>query len=237
MIDKDTLRIARRTAERNGYTVLPPRDRDEYRANDREEREPRFFSSRDRKERTYTPRERSSFDQRDREERDLDRFRSRREVNREETRTERPRYRDVVEEPRRFKPLCTREDDYEDRPARPVRREMNDDEKLGAAIRTAEENGYSIRKMTRLDQAKQVAKDHGFDVHKVEPEKKPTVDDRPVRRVATQNGEPIRKPALDREIVKSNADAVRTRTAPDVEIKPTQEDDYMKRAAAFFDEE
>ena len=29
MIDKDTLRIARRTAERNGYTVLPPRDQDE----------------------------------------------------------------------------------------------------------------------------------------------------------------------------------------------------------------
>ena len=29
MIDKDTLRIARRTVERNGYTVLPPRESDE----------------------------------------------------------------------------------------------------------------------------------------------------------------------------------------------------------------
>ena len=29
MIDKDTLRVARRTVERNGYTVLPPRESDE----------------------------------------------------------------------------------------------------------------------------------------------------------------------------------------------------------------
>ena len=29
MIDRDTLRTARRTVERNGYTVLPPRDKDE----------------------------------------------------------------------------------------------------------------------------------------------------------------------------------------------------------------
>ena len=29
MIDKDTLRIARRTVERNGYTVSPPRESDE----------------------------------------------------------------------------------------------------------------------------------------------------------------------------------------------------------------
>ena len=29
MIDRDEIRIARRTAERNGYTVLPPREDDE----------------------------------------------------------------------------------------------------------------------------------------------------------------------------------------------------------------
>ena len=29
MIDRDEMRIARRTVERNGYTVLPPREKDE----------------------------------------------------------------------------------------------------------------------------------------------------------------------------------------------------------------
>ena len=153
---------------------------------------------------------------------------------------------------------------------------MNDDEKLGAAIRTAEENGFTIRKMSRLDQAKQVARDHGFDVHRIEKAlddeqiKKPVApvaggnegNDRPVRRVATQDGTPIRRPVLDREMARKNADGIRTRTAPDVEMKkevptqdatketpaeapkveqpvetpkkPTYEDDYINRAAAFF---
>lgn len=262
MIDKDTLRIARRTVERNGYTVLPPRESDErdldrFR-NRREWARPANDDDEDYRPSRPTTR-RPRYEDEDYEERPS---------------RPTPRYREVVEEDpepqRKFKPLRTREEDYEEtRPTRPVRREMNDDEKLGAAIRTAEENGFTIRKMSRLDQAKQVARDHGFDVHRIEKSfddeqnKKPvsTVagsNDRPIRRVATQDGTPIRRPVLDREMARKNADAVRTRTAPDVEMKkevptqvspkeapkveqpvetskkPTYEDDYINRAAAFF---
>ena len=217
MIDRDTLRTARRTVERNGFTVLPPRDRDE---------------------------------------RELNRFRTRREVEREDSdyRPNRPapRFRDTVEqdEPRRFKPLRQRvyDDDYDDerRPARPVRREMNDDEKLGAAIRTAEENGFTIRKMSKLDQAKQVARDNGFDVRKVDSE------DRTARTVPARAQRPLVRPKANPSV----NDGIRTRTAPDTEIKndtkPTQTqtqtetpadtkktyaDDFMDRAARFFGEE
>lgn len=212
MIDRDTLRTARRTVERNGFTVLPPRDRDE---------------------------------------RELNRFRTRREVEREDrdSRPNRPapRFRDTVEqdEPRRFKPLRQRvyDNDYEDerRPARPVRREMNDDEKLGAAIRTAEENGFTIRKMSKLDQAKQVARDNGFDVRKVDSE------DRTDRTVPGRAQRPLVRPKANPSV----NDGIRTRTAPDTEIKndtkPTQTetpaekktyaDDFMDRAARFFGEE
>ena len=199
MIDKDTLRVARRTVERNGYTVLPPRESDE---------------------------------------RDLDRFRSRREFARQ--------VNDDDEDYRPARPASRQsryEDDYEEtRPTRPVRKEMNDDEKLGAAIRTAEENGFTIRKMSKLDQAKQVARDNGFDVRRIEKpfdgvqSKKPIApvaggsegNDRPVRRVATQDGTPIRRPVLDREMARKNADAVRTRTAPDVEMKKEVPQDSPK---------
>ena len=213
MIDRDTLRTARRTVERNGFTVLPPRDRDE---------------------------------------RELNRFRTRREVEREDSdyRPNRPapRFRDTVEqdEPRRFKPLRQRvyDNDYEDerRPARPVRKEMNDDEKLGAAIRTAEENGFTIRKMSKLDQAKQVARDNGFDVRKVDSE------DRTAHTVPGRAQRPLVRPKANPSV----NDGIRTRTAPDTEIKndtkstqtqtpadtkKTYADDFMDRAARFFGEE
>ena len=240
MIDKDTLRTARRTVERNGYTVLPPRDRDE---------------------------------------KDLNRFRTRREVEREDREARpaaRPRFRDTVENdepPRRFKPLrqreydddepvrtrparSYREEDYDDEPRRPARREMNDDEKLGAAIRTAEENGFTIRKMSKLDQAKQVARDNGFEVRKVDDD-----DEAPVRRPAPRPA-PVRgqRPLLRPKANPTMADGIRTRTAPDKEIKndatpapaPVKEepapateepkkntyaDDFMNRAARFFGDE
>jgi len=311
MIDKDTLRVARRTVERNGYTVLPPRESDErdldrfrsrrelarqaneddddedYRPARPTTRQPRYEDD-DYEERPVRKVRQTNYeDDGYEEERPVRKTRpaSRYEDDFEDERYSRPtrpapRYREVVEEDpepqRKFKPLRTREDDYEEtRPTRPVRREMNDDEKLGAAIRTAEENGFTIRKMSRLDQAKQVARDHGFDVHRIEKAiddeqtKKPVApvaggnegNDRPVRRVATQDGTPIRRPVLDREMARKNADGIRTRTAPDVEMKkevptqdatkeapaeapktepqetpkkPTYEDDYINRAAAFF---
>lgn len=291
MIDKDTLRVARRTVERNGYTVLPPRESDERdldrfrshrelarQANEDDEdyRPARPTTRRPRYEEEYEERPVRKTSLAPRYEDDYER------PSRQTRPT--PRYREVVEEEpepqRRFKPLRTRDDDYEEtRPTRPVRRVMNDDEKLGAAIRTAEENGFTIRKMSRLDQAKQVARDHGFDVHRIEKAiddeqiKKPVspvaggndVNDRPIRRVATQDGTPIRRPVLDREMARKNTDGIRTRTAPDVEMKkevqpqnapketpaeapkvehpvetpkkPTYEDDYINRAAAFFGDE
>ena len=232
MIDRDTLRTARRTVERNGFTVLPPRDKDE---------------------------------------RDLNRYRTRREVEKEDNRDYRParpapRFRDTVEDeqPRRFKPLRQREYDKEDyeprRTARPARREMNDDEKLGAAIRTAEENGFTIRKMSKLDQAKQVARDNGFEVRRADdeaprsPSRRPvdsTVDggnDRPARTVPGRANRPLVRPKTNTNV----NDGIRTRTAPDTEIKgnvdntatqtqepakkPTYADDFMDRAARFFGE-
>lgn len=233
MIDRDTLRTARRTVERNGYTVLPPRDKDE---------------------------------------RDLNRYRTRREVEKDDNRNYRParptpRFRDTVEDeqPRRFKPLRQREYDKEDyeprRTARPSpRREMNDDEKLGAAIRTAEENGFTIRKMSKLDQAKQVARDNGFEVRRVDdeaprrPSRRPvetTADgdnDRPARTVPGRVQRPLVRPKANTNV----NDGIRTRTAPDTEIKgnvdntatqtqeppknPTYADDFMDRAARFFGE-
>lgn len=239
MIDRDTLRTARRTVERNGYTVLPPRDKDE---------------------------------------RDLNRYRTRREVEKEDNRDYRParqtpRFRDTVEDeqPRRFKPLRQREYDKEDyeprRTARPApRREMNDDEKLGAAIRTAEENGFTIRKMSKLDQAKQVARDNGFEVRRADddsqrrPTRRPvetTADggnDRPARTVPGRVQRPLVRPKANPNV----NDGIRTRTAPDTEIKgnvdntatqtqelskseppknPTYADDFMDRAARFFGED
>lgn len=219
MIDRDTLRTARRTVERNGYTVLPPRDKDE---------------------------------------RDLNRYRTRREVEKDDNRNYRPvrptpRFRDTVEDeqPRRFKPLRQREYDKEDyeprRTARPVRREMNDDEKLGAAIRTAEENGFTIRKMSKLDQAKQVARDNGFEVRRADD------NDSPARTVPGRAKRPLVRPKTNPNV----NDGIRTRTAPDTEIKgnvnntstqtqepskseppknPTYADDFMDRAARFFGE-
>lgn len=309
MIDKDTLRVARRTVERNGYTVLPPRESDERdldrfrsrrelarQANEDDEdyrparpttRQPRYEEEEYEERPVRKARTTNYEDDGYEEERPVRKTRPapRYEDDFEDERYSRPtrpapRYREVVEEDpepqRKFKPLRTREDDYEEtRPTRPARREMNDDEKLGAAIRTAEENGFTIRKMSRLDQAKQVARDHGFDVHRIEKAiddeqiKKPVApvaggnegNDRPVRRVATQDGTPIRRPVLDREMARKNADGIRTRTAPDVEMKkevptqdapkvapaeepkaepvetpkkPTYEDDYINRAAAFF---
>lgn len=215
MIDRDTLRTARRTVERNGYTVLPPRDKDE---------------------------------------RDLNRYRTRREVEKDVNRDYRPvrqtpRFRDTVEDeqPRRFKPLRQREYDKEDyeprRTARPARKEMNDDEKLGAAIRTAEENGFTIRKMSKLDQAKQVARDNGFEVRRA--------DDSPARTVPGRAQRPLVRPKANPNV----NDGIRTRTAPDTEIKgntatktqepvkseqpknPTYADDFMDRAARFFGED
>ena len=236
MIDRDTLRTARRTVERNGYTVLPPRDKDE---------------------------------------RDLNRYRTRREVEKDNNRDYRPvrqtpRFRDTVEDeqPRRFKPLRQREYDKEDyeprRTARPApRREMNDDEKLGAAIRTAEENGFTIRKMSKLDQAKQVARDNGFEVRRADdeatrrPSRRPvdsTVDggnDSPARTVPGLAKRPLVRPKTNQNV----NDGIRTRTAPDTEIKgntatktqgtspaeqpkkSTYADDFMDRAARFFGED
>lgn len=266
MIDRDTLRTARRTVERNGFTVLPPRDRDERDLNRfRTRREVEKEGNED-----YRP-----------------------------TRTA-PRFRDTVEEdeqPRRFKPLRQREydeDDYEPRrtarpaqrptrsyreddndyeprrTARPTRREMNDDEKLGAAIRTAEENGFTIRKMSKLDQAKQVARDNGFEVRRADdddeaprrPTRRPAeapVDggnDRPARTVPGRAQRPLVRPKANPTV----NDGIRTRTAPDTEIKgndtatqepaaaptetpaeppkkPTYADDFMDRAARFFGED
>ena len=185
---------------------------------------------------------------------------------------------DYDDEPRRPAQRPTRsyrEEDYDDeprRPARPARREMNDDEKLGAAIRTAEENGFTIRKMSKLDQAKQVARDNGFEIRRIDdaddeaprrPTRRPvddTVDsgnDRPARTVPGRAQRPLVRPKTTQNV----NDGIRTRTAPDTEIKndiapeatpaptdktdapaeppkkPTYADDFMDRAARFFGED
>jgi hypothetical protein len=149
---------------------------------------------------------------------------------------------------------------------------MNDDEKLGAAIRTAEENGFTIRKMSKLDQAKQVARDNGFEVRRADddddaprrPTRRPvdaTADggnDRPARTVPGRAQRPLVRPKANPNV----NDGIRTRTAPDTEIKgnvdtatqtqepaaaptetpaepkkPTYADDFMDRAARFFGED
>ena len=279
MIDKDTIRTARRTVERNGYSVLPPRESDERdlnrfrtrRAMEREdvgndrpvrpryrdvvEDEPASTPAR--------PRPRYAEENEDRPARRFKPLRSREVEDEFEDRPQRPartaRSVEDDDDVRIKRPAFrTRYDDDADSPVRPARREMNDDEKLGAAIRTAEENGYTIRKMTRLDQAKQVAQDHGYTVSKMETEP-------PARQTGGGNDKPTARPApvrAQRPLVrpKSNttvADGIRTRTAPDTEIKndtpapapateapatdntpepkkPTYADDFMNRAARFF---
>lgn len=264
MIDRDEMRIARRTVERNGYTVIPPREKDEEDLN-------RF---RDRRSSRDVVRQRPRF--RDDDD-DLDNRAVRKPVRKWDDDTEpvrkwkddterRPSRTwdndddDVVLKTPKFKPLRTRpvedddDDDFEPRQRVrvPERKPLSD---LERAKRTAELNGYSVRKMSRLDQAKQVAQDAGYSVRKAPIETSDDdddVDDRVIsrpRRVATRDGIPFRKPIMNR-------DAIRTRTAPDVEIKPKETkpvepekttpvetqpekkpsfaDDYINRAAAFF---
>lgn len=273
MIDRDEMRIARRTVERNGYTVLPPREKDEedlsrYRSrrdmerrparpvrkeDDYEESQPRFKPLRSRhvedEEPVRRPVRRPVED-------DFDDEPVRRPIRKPVSRN----YEDEDDyEPVRKTPVRRPEpedDDYEPvrkpiRQTEPERKPMSD---LERAKRTAEFNGYTVTKMSRLDQAKQVAKDAGFEVRKAP---KPTAsddegsNDRPIRRMATRDGAPMHRPVVNREMAKANRDAVRTRTAPDVEIKdqqtkvdtpveqpapkkPSFEDDYVNRAAAFF---
>ena len=256
MIDKETLRTARRTVERNGYTVLPPRDRDErdldrFRTRREVEREDRDSRPAPRYREVVRDEEparrfkplRGREDDTDerpvrRPTRTVDRdddyeerkpVRRTRDVEDYEDRPARRPARPVYQEddyddrPARkpARPVYRDEyDDYEDRqPSRPARREMNDDEKLGAAIRTAEENGFTIRKMSRLDQAKQIARDNGFEVRRAERPARPTAadgegNDRPVRTTAERPQRTLVKP-----VTKPNVeDGIRTRTAPDTEI-------------------
>lgn len=257
MIDKETLRTARRTVERNGYTVLPPRDRDERdldrfrtrREVEREDRDsrpaPRYREVvRDEEPaRRFKPLRGREDDTDERPvrrptrtvDRDDDDYEERKPVRRTRDvedyddrparRPARPVYQedDYDDRPARkpARPVYRDEDDdYEDRqPTRPARREMNDDEKLGAAIRTAEENGFTIRKMSRLDQAKQIARDNGFEVRRAERPARPTAadgegNDRPVRTPAERPQRTLVKP-----VTKPNVeDGIRTRTAPDTEI-------------------
>ena len=273
MIDKDELRIARRTAERNGYTVLPPREDDERDLD-------RFRQRQREREDARTGRPMTSR-----------RFRDEMDDYEEERRPQRSaRYEDdEPEKQTRFRPLRRDTDEDDDYiPARkpvsrqnyrddfesqrkPVRPELD----LELARKTMEDNGYEVRKLSRLDQAKRVAQNAGFDVRKISdlrPQNQnpaPTAggdegNDRPPRRVATRDGEPIRRPVVNREFSHANRDAIRTRTAPDTEInkttpqptqtqaptqeppketpvetpkKPSFEDDYVNRAAAFFDDD
>lgn len=270
MIDRDEMRAARRTVERNGYTVLPPREKDEEDLNrfrsrqaerselrsrrpapieDDDEPAPRFkpLRSREREDYEDRPLRRPQRVTRPVEDDDFD------DVPVRRTARPAPRFRDAYEEenePTSRTPAIASQED------------------IARARRTAEANGYTVRKMTRLDQAMKVAKDAGFDVRKAS-EVRPTPvaaddegNDRPVRRVATRDGAPIRRPVVNRELARRSADGVRVRTAPDVEIKkqepsqaapteqPTEtpkaapapkkssyEDDYVNRAAAFFGED
>lgn len=290
MIDKDTIRTARRTVERNGYSVLPPRESDErdlnrFRTRRAMEREdvgndrpvrPRYRDVvEDEPARTpVRPRPRYAEEDEDRPVRRFKPLRSREVEDEFEDRPQRPTRtaRPVEDEDdvRIKRPAFrTRYDDDADRPVRPARREMNDDEKLGAAIRTAEENGYTIRKMTRLDQAKQVAKEYGYTVSKIEDEQpeqlaKPTrapvtVDTEAGNDKSTARPAPVRaqRPLVRPKANPTVTDGIRTRTAPDTEIKndtpapapateapatdntpepkkPTYADDFMNRAARFF---
>jgi len=292
MIDKETLRIARRTAERNGYTVLPPRDQDERDLNrfrDRQRERDSFRSSRfddddDMRTTRFKPLRDRSVDDADTD------YRSRRRY------AETPRFKDVADEyeperrPMRPERPSFRDrindDDQNTRPSfrRPVHdAEQEKEDMISKAIKTAADNGYTVSKMSKLDQAKKVAADNGFSVRKMSDVRptRPVVDDddevndrpvrtrpvvgvdnvgndRPSRRVATRDGEPMRRPVINREPGKftRSTDGVHTRTAPDTEIKndtqnpavekpvqtqtppepkkPSFEDDYVNRAAAFF---
>ena len=274
MIDRDEIRIARRTAERNGYTVLPPREDDERDLNrfrQRQQEREDYRSSRPAPSRRF----RDEVEDYDDE-----------PVRKPVARPTRPVYREEDDEPKpRFRTLRTSADDDDDyipkrKPAsRPVYRDEDDDDDdyvpqrkpvrqefdLDAARKAMEDAGYEVRKLSRLDMAKKVAQDAGFDVRKLSDVRAaqrpaPTAaddegNDRPVRRVATRDGEPIRRPVLNRDVVRQNRDAIRTRTAPDAEVKtqaqpqtqepaepakteppkkPNFEDDYVNRAAAFF---
>lgn len=288
MIDRDTLRTARRTVERNGFTVLPPRDRDERDLNRfRTRREVEKEGNEDYRPTRQAPRFRDTVEE-DEQPRRFKPLRQREydEEDYEPRRTARPSRKvedDYDDEPRRPAQRPTRsyrEDDYDYEPRRAARpsprREMNDDEKLGAAIRTAEENGFTIRKMSKLDQAKQVARDNGFEVRRADddddaprrPTRRPvdtTVDggnDRPARIVPGRAQRPLVRPKANPNV----NDGIRTRTAPDTEIKgnvdntatqtqepapaaattetpaeppkkPTYADDFMDRAARFFGED
>lgn len=281
MIDRDEIRIARRTAERNGYTVLPPREDDERDLNrfrQRQQEREEYRSSRPAPSRRFRDEVEDYEDE---------------PVRKPVARPTRPVYREEDDEPKpRFRTLRTSADDDDDyipkrKPAsRPVYRDEDDEDyvpqrkpirqeiDLDAARKAMEDAGYEVRKLSRLDMAKKVAQDAGFDVRKLSDVRAaqrpaPTAaddegNDRPVRRVATRDGEPIRRPVLNRDVVRQNRDAIRTRTAPDAEVKPqtqTQpqeqpqepvepakteptkteppkrpsfEDDYVNRAAAFF---
>ena len=281
MIDRDEIRIARRTAERNGYTVLPPREDDERDLNrfrQRQQEREEYRSSRPAPSRRFRDEVEDYEDE---------------PVRKPVARPTRPVYREEDDEPKpRFRTLRTSADDDGDyipkrKPAsRPVYRDEDDEDyvpqrkpirqeiDLDAARKAMEDAGYEVRKLSRLDMAKKVAQDAGFDVRKLSDVRAaqrpaPTAaddegNDRPVRRVATRDGEPIRRPVLNRDVVRQNRDAIRTRTAPDAEVKPqtqTQpqeqpqepvepakteptkteppkrpsfEDDYVNRAAAFF---
>ena len=274
MIDRDEIRIARRTAERNGYTVLPPREDDERDLNrfrQRQQEREDYRSSRPAPSRRFRD-EVEDYDE---------------PVRKSVARPTRPVYRDEDDEPKpRFRTLRTSADDDDDyipkrKPAsRPVYRDEDDEDyvpqrkpirqevDIDAARKAMEDAGYEVRKLSRLDIAKKVAQDAGFDVRKLSDVRAaqrpaPTAaddegNDRPVRRVATRDGEPIRRPVLNRDVVRQNRDAIRTRTAPDAEVKPqgqpqepvepakteptkteppkrpSFEDDYVNRAAAFF---
>lgn len=301
MIDRDEIRIARRTAERNGYTVLPPREDDERDLNrfrQRQQEREDYRSSRPAPSRRFRDEVEDYEDEPVRkstkpmartsnyEDDEVDE-----PVRKPVARPTRPVYREEDDEPKpRFRTLRTSADDDDDyipkrKPAsRPVYRDEDDEDyvpqrkpirqeiDLDAARKAMEDAGYEVRKLSRLDMAKKVAQDAGFDVRKLSDVRAaqrpaPTAaddegNDRPVRRVATRDGEPIRRPVLNRDVVRQNRDAIRTRTAPDAEVKPQSqpqeqpqepvepakteptkteppkrpsfEDDYVNRAAAFF---
>lgn len=279
MIDRDELRIARRTAERNGYTVLPPREDDE--------RDLDRFRQRQR-ERDDARSGRPESGRRFRDE--IDDYNNERKMNRSANYEDddsvkqsrfRPLRRDTDEDddyiPAR-KPVSRqsyRDDEDTDDTYVPQRKPVRQEFDLDAARKAMEDAGYEVRKLSRLDQAKRVAQNAGFDVRKISDLRQqnqnsrpaPTAaddegNDRPPRRIATRDGEPIRRPVVNREFAHNNRDAIRTRTAPDVEVKPATEqpqvtqtptpkqethveppkkpsfeDDYVNRAAAFFDDD
>ena len=198
MIDRDEMRIARRTVERNGYTVLPPRRDDE--------RELNRYRLRQRERETLRNRREDDINDRQSRFKPLRYHDDERPIRRvSDEGNDRPSFR-------RERPIDRTISNDEDR--RPLRRLSPEDE-LAVAKATAERNGFEVRKLTKLDQAKQVAKDAGFEVKKVQPRQAP-----------------IRNTNADDE-------GVKLRTTPDVELNRNQqiEDDYVARAAKFFGED